>query len=328
MMKTVLITGITGQDGSYLTELLLSKDYEVYGLVRRSSNANFSRISHLADKIKLVYGDLTDQTSLINIIKKVEPDEIYNLGSQSFVGESWNQPTLTGNVTGLGVTNLLEAIRLVGSNKVRIYQASSSEQFGKVIESPQKETTPFYPRSPYGVAKSYAHWMCVNYRESYGMHISNGILFNHESPRRGTEFVTRKISCQVAWIKHGKSNTLRLGNTSAKRDWGYAPDYCRAMHLMLQQDKPDDYVIATGETHSVQEFVELAFEKASLDWKKHLEIDKKLFRPAEVDYLVGDASKAKHILGWEPKVKFEELVEIMVKSDIEMVGALCSNSVM
>lgn len=318
-MKKALITGITGQDGSYLAELLLEKGYEVYGLSRRTSNINTQRISHILDKIKIVYGDLTDPVSLNNAIRTIQPDEIYNLGAQSFVGESFNQPETTGNITGLGVVRLLEACRQFGHGKERIYQASSSEMFGKIQETPQTETTRFYPRSPYGCAKVYAHNMCINYRESYGMHISNGILFNHESERRGIEFVTKKITDGVARIYLGLSNELVLGNLDAKRDWGYAPDYCRAMFLMLQQDKPDDYVIATGESHSVKEFVELAFAEVDLDWQTYVKQDPRYMRPAEVSFLVGDYSKAKRILGWEPKIKFKELVRRMLDYDINRI---------
>ncbi len=314
--RKALLTGISGQDGSYLAELLLEKNYEVYGLVRRSSNPNTQRLSHILDKITIVNGDLTDSTSLNNVIKDVQPDEVYSMGSQSFVGLSWSQPVTTGMVTGLGVVQLLEAIRQFGHGKERIYQASSSEMFGKVQETPQTEKTPFYPRSPYGCAKLYAHWMCINYRESYGMHISNGILFNHESERRGLEFVTKKITDGVARIKYGKSHELVLGNLDAKRDWGYAKDYVEAMWLMLQQDKPDDYVIATGETHSVQEFVEMSFAQVGLDWKQYVKQDPRFMRPAEVDYLIGDYSKARKVLGWQPKVRFKELVKIMVQSDV------------
>lgn len=315
--RKALVTGISGQDGSYLAELLLEKNYDVYGLVRRSSNPNTPRLTHVLDKITIVNGDLTDSSSLNNVIKDVQPDEIYNLAAQSFVGLSWNQPVTTGMVTGLGAVQLLEAIRQFGHGDERIYQASSSEMFGKIQETPQTELTPFYPRSPYGCAKLYAHWMCINYRESYGMHISNGILFNHESERRGLEFVTKKITDGVARIKYGKSHELVLGNLDAKRDWGYAKDYARAMWLMLQQEKPDDYVIATGETHSVQEFVEMSFAEVGLDWKQYVKQDPKFMRPAEVDYLIGDYSKAKRVLGWEPKVRFKEVVKIMVQSDLE-----------
>ncbi len=315
MTKKALITGITGQDGSYLAELLLEKGYEVYGLVRRLSTPNISRIDHILDKISLVEGDLTDQSSLNNAMKEVQPDEVYNLAAQSFVGTSWNQPVLTGEVTGMGAVRLLESVRHFCKD-ARIYQASSSEMFGKVLETPQTEATPFYPRSPYGCAKLYAHWMSINYRESYGMHISNGILFNHESERRGLEFVTKKITDGVARIKYGKSRELLLGNLEAKRDWGYAKDYVEAMWLMLQQDKPDDYVIATAETHSVQEFVEMSFAEVGLDWKQYVKQDPRFMRPAEVDYLIGDYSKAKKVLGWEPKVRFKDLVKIMVQSDM------------
>ncbi len=318
--KTAFITGINGQDGSYLAELLLEKGYDVYGLIKRSSNPNTQRIDHIIDKINIVHGDLTDQSSLNTAIKGIQPDFVYNLAAQSFVGLSWNQPVMTANVTGIGVVNLLEAIRQFGTGKERIYQASSSEQFGKVQETPQNEKTPFYPRSPYGAAKCYAFDMCRIYRESYGMYISNGILFNHESPRRGIEFVTKKISDTVVKIKLNKSNKLILGNLDAKRDWGYSPDFCRAMILILQQEKPDDYVIATGETHSVKEFVELAFEHVGLDYTKYIVQDPKFMRPAEVDYLIGDYSKAKRILGWEPKVKFKELVKIMVDYDLKKYG--------
>ncbi len=311
-----LITGITGQDGSYLAELLLEKGYEVYGLVRRSSNINTQRIEHILNKIKLVFGDLTDPTSLNNVIKTVQPDEIYNLAAQTFVAESFNQPETTGNITGLGVVRLLEAIRQSGTGKERIYQASSSEMFGKIQETPQTETTRFYPRSPYGCAKVYAHHMCVNYRESYGMKISNGILFNHESERRGIEFVTKKITDGMAKIYLGKSKELILGNLDAKRDWGYAKDYVEAMWLMLQQNKSDDFIIATGESHSVKEFVELAFAIRGLDWTKYVKQDSRYMRPAEVDYLRGDYSKAKKILRWTPKTKFDELVKIMVEYDV------------
>ncbi len=319
--KKALITGITGQDGSYLAELLLEKNYEVYGLVRRLSTPNNARISGIIDKVNLVEGDLTDESSLNSLMREVRPDEVYNLAAQSFVGTSWNQPVLTGDVTGMGVVRLLEAVRYFAKN-ARVYQASSSEMFGKVSETPQNENTKFYPRSPYGCAKVYAYWMCVNYRESYNMHISNGILFNHESPRRGLEFVTRKITDTVAKIYLGKATELCLGNLESKRDWGYAKDFVEAMWLMLQQKKPDDYVIATGEAHSIKEFVELAFDIVNLDWKKYVKSDPKFFRPAEVDHLVGDSSKAKKIFGWEPKVKFKELAEMMVKADIERLKSV------
>lgn len=320
MNKRALITGITGQDGSYLAELLLEKSYEVYGLVRRLSTPNTSRIDNILDKIVLVEGDLTDQSSLNNAMKEAQPDEIYNLAAQSFVGTSWNQPVLTGDVTGIGAVRLLESVRHFCKD-ARIYQASSSEMFGKVQETPQSESTKFYPRSPYGCAKVYAYWMCVNCRESYNMHVSNGILFNHESPRRGMEFVTRKITDGVARIYHGLSKELRLGNLEAKRDWGYAGDYVKAMWLMLQQEMPDDYVIATGESHSVREFVELAFNEVGLNWKDHVKVDTKFFRPAEVEFLVGDYSKAKRVFGWEPEIKFKELVKMMVQADVERLSS-------
>ncbi len=303
------------KDGSYLAELLLEKGYEVYGLVRRHSTSNTSRIDHIIDKINLVEGDLTDQSSLNSIMKEVRPEETYNLAAQSFVGISWKQPVLTADVTGIGAVRVLEAARQFCPD-TRFYQASSSEQFGKVQECPQNERTQFYPRSPYGVAKLYAYWMCINYRESYGMHVSNGILFNHESPRRGLEFVTRKITDGVARIYHGLSKELRLGNIDTKRDWGFAGSYVKATWLMLQQDKPDDYVIATGEAHSVKEFVQIAFDEVGLNWEEYVKIDPKFFRPAEVDYLIGDYSKAKKVLGWMPTVKFNELVKMMVREDI------------
>jgi len=314
--KTALITGITGQDGSYLAELLLKKNYVVYGIVRRSSSSNFERIGHIQDGITLIQGDLLDQNSLIEAVEESNPEEVYNLGAQSFVPTSWNQPVLTGEFTALGVTRLLEATRLV-NKKIRFYQASSSEMFGKVTEIPQNEKTSFYPRSPYGVAKLYAHWITVNYRESYDMFCCSGILFNHESPRRGLEFVTRKITDGVARIKAGLSKELRLGNLNAKRDWGYAGDYVEAVWLMLQQDEPEDYVISTDETHSVKEFVEIAFAHVGLDWEKYVVIDQKFVRPAEVDLLVGDSSKVRKNLKWQPKVKFEELIKMMVDSDVE-----------
>ncbi len=315
-MKKVIITGITGQDGSYLAEFLLSKNYRVYGMVRRSSTENFERIEHIKDKIEFYHADLLDFSSLVEMIDEIRPDEVYNLAAQSFVPTSWKQPILTGEFTALGVTRILEAIKLI-DKKIKFYQASSSEMFGKVLEIPQKETTPFYPRSPYGVSKVYGHFITVNYRESYDIFACSGILFNHESPRRGREFVTRKITEGVAKIKLGMTDKLYLGNLDAKRDWGYAGDYVKAMYLMLQQEKASDYVIATGETHSVKEFVQLAFERVSLDYKDFVVIDKTLFRPAEVDQLVGDYSKAKRILGWEPTVSFKELVNMMVDSDLE-----------
>jgi GDPmannose 4,6-dehydratase len=316
--KRALITGITGQDGSYLAEFLLEKGYEVIGMVRRTSTINFERIRHIQDRITLVQGDLLDQSSLIDILREHRPNEVYNLAAQSFVPTSFKQPVLTGEFTALGVTRLLEAIRLVDPT-IRFYQASSSEMFGKVREVPQNENTPFHPRSPYGVAKVYAHWITVNYRESYGMFAVSGICFNHESPRRGLEFVTRKITYTAAKIKLGLAHELRLGNLEARRDWGYAPDYVRAMWLMLQQDEPEDYVIATGETHSVREFVELAFDYLGLDWKKYVVVDPALYRPADVDLLVGDATKARTKLGWAPSVTFEQLVKIMVDADLELV---------
>lgn len=315
-MKKALITGITGQDGSYLADLLLDKGYKVYGLVRRTSTPIMVNIEHIKDQIELVSGDITDLSSLIRIIEQIQPDEVYNLAAQSFVGTSWEQPILTGNITGLAVANMLEAVRIAKPD-ARFYQASSSEMFGKVVETPQKETTPFYPRSPYGVAKLYGHWITVNYRESFNMYACSGILFNHESPRRGVEFVTRKITDAVAKIKLGLANELRLGNLDAKRDWGFAGDYVKAMWLMLQQDTPDDFVISTGETHTVQEFVEIAFSHVGLDWKDYVVIDEKFVRPAEVDLLLGDCTKAKEKLGWELEVSFEQLVKMMVDSDLE-----------
>jgi GDPmannose 4,6-dehydratase len=319
MNKKALITGITGQDGSYLAELLIEKGYDVYGLIRRLSTPNISRINHILDKINLVEADLTDQSSLNIAMKDIQPDEVYNLAAQSFVGTSWNQPVLTGDVTGMGAVRLLEAVRHFCKD-AKVYQASSSEMFGKVQEMPQSENTKFYPRSPYGCAKVYAYWMCINYRESYNMHVSNGILFNHESPRRGMEFVTRKITDGVARIYHGLTKEIYLGNLDAKRDWGYAGDYVIAMWQMLQLEVPGDYVIATGESHSVREFVELAFNEVGLNWEGYVKVDPKLFRPAEVDYLVGDYSKAKSVFGWEPDVKFEELVKMMVKADVESLS--------
>lgn len=318
-MKKALITGITGQDGSYLAELLLTKGYKVFGLTRRTSTVNNERIKHIEDKITLVQGDLLDQSSLSSALLETEPDEVYNLAAQSFVKTSWNQPVLTGEFTALGVTRMLEAIRTVNPT-IHFYQASSSEMFGKVTQSPQKETTRFYPRSPYGVAKVYGHYITVNYRESYNLFACSGILFNHESPRRGLEFVTRKISNTVAKIKLGKAKKLTLGNLHARRDWGYAPDYVEAMWLMLQQEKADDYVIAMGENHSVEEFVKLAFGVVGIaDWEKYVVANKQEFmRPAEVDYLVGDYSKARKKLGWKPKTTFKELVRIMVEADLEL----------
>lgn len=314
-MPTALITGITGQDGSYLAELLLSKGYQVVGMVRRSSTVNFERIEHLLDNITVLQGDLQDQGSLLSLLEEYKPTEIYNLAAQSFVPTSWGQPALTGDVTGLGVTRMLEAIRFVNP-KIRFYQASSSEMFGKVLEVPQKEDTPFYPRSPYGVAKVYGHWITVNYRESFDIFATSGILFNHESPRRGLEFVTRKIADAVARIKLGKQKELRLGNLEAQRDWGFAGDYVRAMWLMLQQDHPDNYVIGTGETHSVREFCEIAFSHVGLDYKEFVMVDERFYRPAEVDLLISDPSKARSELKWEPEVSFKQLVTMMVDSDI------------
>jgi GDPmannose 4,6-dehydratase len=310
-----LITGITGQDGSYLAEFLLGKGYEVYGLVRRTSLEKYDRVEHIADRIRFVEGDLTDQSSLDQAIAQVQPEEVYNLAAQSFVPVSWNQPVLTADVTGMGALRVLEAIRK-HSPKTRFLQASSSEMFGKVVESPQTETTRFHPRSPYGVAKVFAHYITVNYRESYGIFACSSICFNHESPRRGSEFVTRKVSQHVARIKLGLANTLKMGNLDARRDWGFAGDYVRAMWLMLQQPQAEDFVIATGETHSVQELLQLAFSCAGLDWKRYVETDPKLVRPAEVDYLCGSSAKARKLLGWEPEVNFNQLVKMMVEADL------------
>lgn len=307
--------------GSYLAELLLSKGYNVFGIVRRSSTEPCERIQHIRDKLTLLQGDLLDQRSLIDAFKEANPDEVYNLGAQSFVPTSWNQPVLTGEITALGVTRMLEALRLV-KPEAKFYQASSSEMFGKVKETPQTEKTPFHPRSPYGVAKVYGHWITVNYRESYNVFACSGILFNHESPRRGLEFVTRKVTDCAARIKLGLAKELHLGNLDAKRDWGFAGDYVKAMWLMLQQKKPDDYVIATGKTHSVKQLCETAFSYVGLDYKKYVKVDQKFIRPAEVDYLVGDASKAKRVLGWEPKVSFEQLIRMMVDADIERLKNL------
>ena len=317
--RRALITGITGQDGSYLAEVLLDEGYEVFGMVRRASTENFERITHLADRITLVQGDLLDQLSLDAVLRSSEPHEVYNLAAQSFVPTSWRQPVLTAEFTAVGVTRVLEAIRSVDPS-IRFYQASSSEMFGKVREVPQTEQTPFYPRSPYGVAKAYGHFITINYRESYGLFAVSGILFNHESPRRGLEFVTRKISDGVARIKLGLADELRLGNLDAKRDWGFAGDYVRAMWQMLQQDEPADYVIATGEEHSVQELVDLAFAHVGIEPAKHVVIDQEFMRPAEVDHLVGDSAKARAELGWEPKTSFQELVEMMVDADIERLS--------
>ena len=319
MTRRALITGITGQDGSYLAELLLAKDYEVIGMVRRTSTVNYERIAHIQDRITFAPGDLLDEASLIEVLREHRPDEVYNLAAQSFVQTSFSQPVLTGETTALGVTRLLDAIRIVDPD-VRFYQASSSEMFGKVVEVPQRETTPLYPRSPYGVAKVYGHWITINYRESYGLHASSGMLFNHESPRRGLEFVTRKISHGVAQIKLGRQSELHLGNLEAQRDWGFAGDYVEAMWAMLQQDEPDDYVVATGETHSVREFCEIAFSHAGLDYQDHVVIDERFMRPAEVDLLVGDPSHARDQLGWEPTTGFEDLVTMMVDADIDLLS--------
>lgn len=318
-MKRALITGVTGQDGSYLAELLLEKGYEVFGIVRRSSVEKFDRLHNVREKINLIQGDLTDQSSLDEAVKLVEPQEVYNLAAQSFVPTSWNQPVLTADVTGVGATRMLEAVRKHKPD-AKFYQASSSEMFGKVQQVPQNEKTPFYPRSPYGVAKVYGHWITVNYRESYNIFACSGILFNHESPRRGLEFVTRKITDGAAKIKLGLAKELRLGNLEAKRDWGFAGDYTKAMWLMLQQDKPDDYVIASGRQHSVREFVELAFKCVDLNWEEYVKIDPKHFRPAEVDSLVGDPGKAIKKLGWQPEVSFNKLVEMMVKEDLGILS--------
>lgn len=317
-MPKALITGITGQDGAYLSEFLLNKGYDVVGMVRRTSTVNFHRIADIQDQLTLVNGDLLDGVSLIHMLEEHQPDEVYNLAAQSFVPTSWNQPVFTAQATALGVTRLLDAIRIVNP-KIKFYQASSSEMFGKVQEVPQREETPFWPRSPYGVAKVYGHWITVNYRESYDLHATSGILFNHESPKRGLEFVTRKITHHVAQIKLGLTDELRLGNLDARRDWGFAGDYVKAMWLMLQQDIADDFVIATGDTHSVQEFVEVAFEHVDLDWKQYVVQDERFMRPAEVDLLVGDPSKAGRDLGWEPAVSFKELVHMMVDADIEFL---------
>ena len=318
--QRALITGITGQDGSYLAEFLLEKGYDVYGVVRRSSTEKFERISHIKDRVTLVQADLTDQGSMIEAVGDIRPTEVYNLAAQSFVPTSWNQPLLTGEVTGLGVTRLLEALRLVDKS-IRFYQASSSEMFGHVQETPQTEKTPLYPRSPYGVAKVYGHWITINYRESYDMFACSGILFNHESPRRGLEFVTRKVTDGVARIKLGLQDKLSLGNLEAKRDWGFAGDYVRAMWLMLQQDTPDDFVVSSDETHSVRELCEIAFARAGLDWEKHVLVDPKFYRPAEVQLLLGDSAKARKTLGWVPECSFQQLVHMMVDADIERVKA-------
>jgi GDPmannose 4,6-dehydratase len=313
--RRALITGITGQDGSYLAEFLLEKGYHVVGMVRRSSTEAFERIAHLRDRIDIREGDLLDQLSLITLLHHVDPHEVYNLAAMSFVPTSWEQPILTSEVTALGATRLLEAIRVV-DRSIRFYQASSSEMFGKVRETPQSELTPFHPRSPYGVAKTYAHYITINYRESYGIYACSGILFNHESPRRGKQFVTRKVTDGVARIRAGRAKELRLGNLDAKRDWGFAGDYVQAMWLMLQQPKPDDYVVASGETHSVRELCEIAFAHAGLDWEKHVVVDPAFVRPAEVDLLIGNASKARRMLGWAPKHSFRQLIEMMVDEDV------------
>jgi GDPmannose 4,6-dehydratase len=314
-----LVTGITGQDGSYLAELLLEKGYDVVGMVRRSSTETFERIDHIRDRIRLVQADLLDQLSIITIIEEYRPQEVYNLAAQSFVPASWTQPVLTAEFDAVGVTRVLEAIRLVDKS-IKFYQASSSEMFGKVQEVPQKETTPFYPRSPYGVAKVYGHFITVNYRESYGLHANSGILFNHESPRRGLEFVTRKVTDAAARIKLGQTDKVKLGNLQAQRDWGYAGDYVRAMWMMLQQPEPGDFVISTGETHSVEKLAKVAFECVDLDYRDYIEVDPALVRPAEVDMLVGDSSLARKKLGWEPRVSFEELIDMMVKADLERLS--------
>ena len=318
--RRALITGITGQDGSYLAELLLEEGYEVCGVVRRSSTEAYERIQGIKDQVNLMQADLTDQVSMIDVISEVRPSEVFNLAAQSFVPTSWKQPILTGDVTALGVTRMLEAVRIVDKS-IRFYQASSSEMFGKVVETPQTETTPFYPRSPYGVAKVYGHWITINYRESYGMFACSGILFNHESPRRGLEFVTRKVTDGAARIKQGLSNELRLGNLDAKRDWGFAKDYVRAMWLMLQQDTPADYVIASGETHTVRRMCEIAFSHVGLDYNDHVKVDPKFYRPAEVELLLGGCAKAKKALNWEPEVSFEQLIQMMVDTDMQRVKA-------
>src|SRR5215211_2184727 len=318
-MTKALITGITGQDGSHLAELLLDKGYEVHGIVRRASTETHERIQHIADRLTLHQADLLDQLSVIDVLQSVRPREVYNLAAMSFVPTSWKQPVLTGEFTALGVTRMLEAVRLIDPQGIRFYQASSSEMFGKVQAVPQTESTPFYPRSPYGVAKLYGHWITVNYRESYDLHASSGILFNHEGPRRGLEFVTRKISHAVAQIKLGLAKELHLGNLEGQRDWGFAGDYVEAMWRMLQQDQPGDYVVATGETHSVREFCEVAFSHVGLNWEDHVTTDEKFFRPAEVDLLVGDPTKARTDLGWEPTVRFDGLVRMMVDADMELL---------
>lgn len=320
MSKVALITGINGMDGSHLADFLLEKGYTVYGLERRSSGENRNNVSHIEDKINFIKGDLTDQNSLLRALKESQPDEVYNLAAQSFVGESWNTPEQTSDVTGLGVLRMLEAIREYGSDKIRFYQASSSEMFGRMVENPAKETTPFYPRSPYGVAKLYGHWITKNYRESYDMFACSGILFNHESERRGLEFVTRKITNGIAKIHLGLANSISLGNLDAKRDWGYAPDYVEAMWLMLQQDIPDDYVIATGDTWSIREFLDEAFKVVGItNWEPYIKIDPKFIRPAEVDILIGDCTKAQQQLNWHPKTSFKDMIKIMVENDIKLL---------
>jgi GDPmannose 4,6-dehydratase len=316
--KRALITGITGQDGSYLAEFLLQQGYEVIGMIRRSSTVNFERIRHIQDRITLATGDLLDEVSMISLLREHRPTEVYNLAAQSFVQTSWSQPVFTGETTALGVTRVLDAIRIVDPD-IRFYQASSSEMFGKVVEVPQRESTPFYPRSPYGVAKVYGHWITVNYRESYGMHATSGILFNHGSPRRGIEFVERKVTHGVAAIKLGLATELRLGNLEAQRDWGFAGDYVKAMWLMLQQDHPDDYVIASGQIHSVRELCELAFGHVGLDYRDYVVQDERFYRPAEVDLLIGDFAKAREVLGWHPEVSFADLVRLMVEADVKLL---------
>ena len=323
MTRRALITGITGQDGSYLAEFLLEQGYEVIGMIRRSSTVNFERIRHFQDRVTLTTGDLLDEVSLINLLRECRPTEVYNLAAQSFVQTSWAQPVFTGETTALGVTRVLDAIRIVDPD-IRFYQASSSEMFGKVVEVPQRETTPFYPRSPYGVAKVYGHWITVNYRESYGMHANSGILFNHESSRRGLEFVTRKITDGAARIKLGLQRELRLGNLDSQRDWGFAGDYVKAMWMMLQQDQPGDYVVATGQTQSVRRFCQLAFDHVGLDYRDYVVQDERFMRPAEVDLLVGDARKARAVLGWQPETSFEELVRLMVEADLKLLRGLSS----
>jgi len=318
MAKRALITGITGQDGSYLAEFLLKQGYDVIGMIRRSSTVNFERIRHIQEKISLISGDLLDEVSMINLLRENRPTEVYNLAAQSFVQTSWAQPVFTGETTALGVTRVLDAIRIVDPD-IRFYQASSSEMFGKVVEVPQREATPFYPRSPYGVAKVYGHWITVNYRESYGMHANSGILFNHESPRRGLEFVTRKITNSAARIKLGLDKELRLGNLESQRDWGFAGDYVKAMWLMLQQDQPGDFVVATGQTQSVRRFCELAFGHVGLDYRDYVVLDERFMRPAEVDLLVGDSSRAHKVLGWQPETSFEDLVRMMVEADVALL---------